>query len=120
MEPDILTIKEASEYLGVSEISIRRWTNCNKLKHYRLNGHRRFFKKDLEKFKSEVLPNFMNDELLSIEDTAKCLRVSVSTIRRWNGKKLQPVNTGYRRKIFFKKDEVMSLLKAAPNTTIGG
>ena len=120
MESDIMTIREASEFLEVSEISIRRWTNSNKLKHYRLNGHRRFFKKDLEKFKSEVLPNFMNQELLSIEDAAKCLRVSVSTIRRWNGKKLQPVKTGYRRKIFFKKDEVMSLLKDGQNTTTGG
>jgi len=48
----LLDIKEAAEFLNVSEISIRRWTNSGALKCYRVGGkrERRFYMGDLEEF----------------------------------------------------------------------
>lgn len=48
----LLDIKEAAEFLHVSEMSIRRWTNSGALKCYRLGGkrERRFHMRDLEEF----------------------------------------------------------------------
>ncbi|MBI4768404.1 MAG: MEDS domain-containing protein [Deltaproteobacteria bacterium] len=47
-----MNIKDAAEFLNVSEMTIRRWTNSEKLKCYRLGGRRerRFRKSDLEEF----------------------------------------------------------------------
>ena len=36
----LLNIKDAAEFLNVSEMTIRRWTNLEKLKWYRLGGRR--------------------------------------------------------------------------------
>ena len=49
IEP-LLDIKDASGFLNVSEMTIRRWTNSGTLKCYRLGGkrERRFLKSDLE------------------------------------------------------------------------
>ena len=36
----LLDIKDAAEFLNVSEMTIRRWTNSGKLKCYRVGGKR--------------------------------------------------------------------------------
>lgn len=48
----MLDIKEAAEFLHVSEMTIRRWTNSGALKCYRVGGkrERRFHMRDLEEF----------------------------------------------------------------------
>src|ERR1700686_1384449 len=47
-----LTISEAAEFLHVSEISLRRWTNSGKLRCFRVGGRneRRFLVEDLIAF----------------------------------------------------------------------
>lgn len=48
----LLDIKDASEFLNVSEMTIRRWTNAGKLTCFRVGGkrERRFYLRDLEEF----------------------------------------------------------------------
>lgn len=49
----MLSIKEASEFLGVSTDTLRRWEKANKIKSIRTTGgHRRYEKKDLIKLKT--------------------------------------------------------------------
>ena len=57
----LLNIKDAAEFLNVSEITIRRWTNAGKLKCYRVGGkrERRFYMSDLK----ELLQDFGNRPL---------------------------------------------------------
>jgi transcriptional repressor of dcmA and dcmR len=52
MKDRLLDIREAAEYLHVSEMSIRRWTNSGALKCFRVGGkrERRFHLMDLEDF----------------------------------------------------------------------
>lgn len=100
----IMKIDEAAEFLGVSDTSVRRWTNDGSLKCFRLNGSRRFFENDLEQFKEENLTHLLeSDKLLSVDEAAKYLGVSKVTIRRWMKNKLKYVVPGYRRKVFFEK-----------------
>ena len=48
----MLSIKEASEFLGVSIDTLRRWERAGKITAFRTEGgHRRYEKKDLIKFK---------------------------------------------------------------------
>ena len=51
MEP-LLDVKDAAEFLKVSEKSLRRWTASGKLNCYRVGGkrERRFYMRDLEEF----------------------------------------------------------------------
>ncbi|MDQ6661957.1 MAG: MEDS domain-containing protein [Chloroflexota bacterium] len=57
-----LTIGEAAEFLNVSEISLRRWTNSGKLRCFRVGGRgeRRFLIEDLLAFmpSANVQPQF--------------------------------------------------------------
>ncbi len=48
---DYFTIKEAAEFIGVSEMTLRRWDSSGKLESYRhpINNYRLYKKKDLEK-----------------------------------------------------------------------
>jgi len=48
---DYFTIKDAAEFLGVSEMTLRRWDSAGKLKSYRhpINNYRLYKKIDLEK-----------------------------------------------------------------------
>lgn len=52
---NLLTIEEAANYLSVSKISLRRWTNSGRLRCFRVGvrGQRRFSKAELEKFLAE-------------------------------------------------------------------
>ena len=56
---DYLNIKQASELLGVSSMTLRRWDNSGKLKSYRhpLNKYRLYKKEELE----NLLKNISND-----------------------------------------------------------
>lgn len=46
----MINIKEASDLLGVSKKTLRRWEKLGKLKTYRTPGnHRRYIKEDLLK-----------------------------------------------------------------------
>ena len=50
----MLSIKEASEFLGVSMDTLRRWERTGKITSFRTEGgHRRYEKKDLIKFKKD-------------------------------------------------------------------
>ena len=50
----MLSIKEASEFLGVSIDTLRRWERAGKITSFRTEGgHRRYEKKDLIKFKKD-------------------------------------------------------------------
>ena len=50
----MLSIKEASEFLGVSIDTLRRWERTGKITSFRTEGgHRRYEKKDLIKFKKD-------------------------------------------------------------------
>ncbi len=51
----LLDTKNAADFLKVSEMTIRRWTNSGKLKCYRVGGkrERRFYLSDLETFLQE-------------------------------------------------------------------
>src|SRR5579875_577377 len=51
-QPRFLTISEAAEFLHVSEVSLRRWTNSGKLRCFRVGGRneRRFLIEDLMAF----------------------------------------------------------------------
>lgn len=52
LENDLLNIKQAAQYLNVSEISIRRWTDAGRLSCLRIGGRRerRFKQQDLNEF----------------------------------------------------------------------
>ena len=53
---DYFTIKEAAEFIGVSEMTLRRWDSSGKLSSYRhpINNYRLYKKKDLEKILREI------------------------------------------------------------------
>ena len=51
-----LSVKEAAEYLGVSSITLRRWSDSGKLKSYRnpANKYRLYKKADLDQFLKSI------------------------------------------------------------------
>jgi len=68
-----LTISEAAEFLHVSEISLRRWTNSGKLRCFRVGGRneRRFLVEDLIAFmpSEDTQPEQRVDEAAAEDDT---------------------------------------------------
>lgn len=50
-QQDYMTIKEASEYLKVSAMTLRRWDEAGKLtaKRHPMSNYRLYLKKDLDK-----------------------------------------------------------------------
>lgn len=54
----LLTLKEASEILGVSKVTLRRWDNDGKLKALRTIGNaRRYSEKDINSFIESMKEN---------------------------------------------------------------
>jgi excisionase family DNA binding protein len=54
VEKNIMSIADASVYLGVSCDTIRRWEKKGYIKSFRTPGnHRRYNKEDLDKIKNE-------------------------------------------------------------------
>lgn len=51
-----VTIKEAAEYLGVAEVTLRRWDEAGKFTATRhpINGYRLYRVKDLERLKRSI------------------------------------------------------------------
>ena len=51
-----VTIKEAAEYLGVSEVTLRRWDDAGKFTATRhpINGYRLYRVKELERLKRTI------------------------------------------------------------------
>jgi excisionase family DNA binding protein len=68
-----LTISEAAEFLHVSEVSLRRWTNSGKLRCFRVGGRneRRFLVADLIAFmpSEDTQPEQRVDEAAAEDDT---------------------------------------------------
>ena len=56
MTNQLITIKEASEILGVNPETLRRWDNAGKLKAKRhpMNNYRMYQVKDVEKLKKQI------------------------------------------------------------------
>jgi excisionase family DNA binding protein len=51
-----MTIGEAARFLGVTEMTLRRWDKAGKLKSYRnpANNYRLYKKRELEKFLRKI------------------------------------------------------------------
>ena len=54
--PDVLTIKQAAEILGVSEMTLRRWDKAGKFSPHRhpLNGYRCYRRDDVLKLRKKI------------------------------------------------------------------
>jgi excisionase family DNA binding protein len=48
MEGILLSVEEASEYLGIKKPTLYAWAKCGKIPHFRLNSLLRFKKGDLD------------------------------------------------------------------------
>ena len=90
-----LSIKEASNFLGVSSKTLRRWEDKGLIKSIRTSGgHRRYTALSLRELKTS------NKTLKTIREAAYFLGVSTKTLRRWEKKGLiKPIRTpgGHRR-----------------------
>ena len=77
----LLSISEASQLLGVSEGSLRQWTDEGKIKAFITpGGHRRYIRAELKKFMSSH-PRMLGikDLVVELEDTAQMLRETSRT-----------------------------------------
>lgn len=70
-QPDLISISEASQILGVSEATLRQWTDEGKLNAFVTpGGHRRYSRSDLKRFtKTCHKPIGIKDLVSGIEDT---------------------------------------------------
>ncbi len=70
-QADLVSIREASQILGVNEATLRQWTDDGKLKAFVTpGGHRRYSKSDLKKFtRSSQKVLGIKDLVVEIEDT---------------------------------------------------
>jgi excisionase family DNA binding protein len=67
----LVTISEASQFLGVSEAALRQWTDEGKIKAFITpGGHRRYSREELKKF-SSTQPKMLGlkDLVVELEDT---------------------------------------------------
>lgn len=97
---EIVPIGEASKLLGVSIDTLRRWDKKGKIKSIRVDGKNRFFKiSDMETLKTK------DKETLTISEAAKALKVSSSTLRRYEKKGiLKPKRNSRGDRVYFKKN----------------
>lgn len=51
-----MTVKEAAEYLGVSEVTLRRWDRAGKLsaRRHPINGYRLYLQAELERLRQQA------------------------------------------------------------------
>ena len=70
-EPDLISISEASQILGVNEATLRQWTDEGKLDAFVTpGGHRRYSRSDLKKFTRSCHKTIgIKDLVIEIEDT---------------------------------------------------
>lgn len=81
VQEPLLSISEASQSLGVSEASLRQWTDEGKIKAFITpGGHRRYARAELRKFTSSH-PRMLGikDLVVELEDTAQLLRETSKT-----------------------------------------
>jgi DNA-binding transcriptional MerR regulator len=54
--PDVLTIKEAAEILGVCEMTLRRWDRAGKFspRRHPINGYRCYSRADVLKLRRQI------------------------------------------------------------------
>lgn len=54
--PEVMTIKEAAELLGVSEVTLRRWDRSGKFSPHRhpVNGYRCYGRKSVLKLRKQI------------------------------------------------------------------
>lgn len=71
----LLDIKDAVQFLNVSEMIIRRWTNARRLKCFRIGGkrERRFYIKDLENLLRDSRDNRLKLLVLGEKRVRCCL-----------------------------------------------
>ena len=77
----LISIREASQLLGVSEAALRQWTDEGKLKAFITpGGHRRYARAELKKFMGSH-PRMLGvkDLVAELEDTAQLLRETPRT-----------------------------------------
>jgi excisionase family DNA binding protein len=73
---ELVSISEASRFLGVTEVTLRQWTDEGSIKAFVTpGGHRRYSKADLKKFVS------LQHKMLGINDLAVKLGDSISVHR---------------------------------------
>jgi excisionase family DNA binding protein len=55
-EPEVVTIKEAADLLGVSEVTLRRWDDAGKFKARRhpINGYRLYSRESVEQLRADI------------------------------------------------------------------
>ena len=70
-QPDLISISEASQMLGVNEATLRQWTDEGKLDAFVTpGGHRRYSRSDLKKFTKSCHKTIgIKDLVIEIEDT---------------------------------------------------
>ena len=109
MSDEIMIISEAARYLGVSEITIRRWANSRELPCFRA-GHnriRKFYKKDLDEFCKKN--NVQTDDLITLEEASKELGISISTLRRKiKSGKIEVVRSKYKQQVLVRKSIIQN------------
>jgi DNA-binding transcriptional MerR regulator len=88
---DVVSIRDASRFLGVNETTLRLWTDEGRLKAFVTpGGHRRYLVSDLKKFtKSSQRMLGIKDLAVEIEDTSK--------LHREIARKFMENNQGLRR-----------------------
>lgn len=90
---DNLKISDAAKFLGISNDTLRRWELQGKITALRSTHDRRSYSLlDLTQLKEA------QDDLLSISEAAKLLKVSTKTLRRWDQSgKLTPIRGSKER-----------------------
>ncbi|HOW36435.1 MAG TPA: helix-turn-helix domain-containing protein [Candidatus Omnitrophota bacterium] len=75
---DYITIKEASELLGVSEMTLRRWDSSGKLKSYRhpFNNYRLYAKDELQ-----ALLRKINDHKRGKREPIKSIKITPKSLK---------------------------------------
>ncbi len=103
MEEELLTIREAAEFLGVSIDTLRRWDKNGKLVAIKKEGgtHRYYSKKDLEVFSSDLL-KLVNDWAVFGGEISQDFYCSNSAVFQARLLKMQDslISSGKANKIF--------------------
>lgn len=72
-----LTLRAASELLGVSESTVRRWADAGDVRSYRTGGgHRRILEEDLRRLVSNQLP------ATAVHDTDRISEIALARVKR--------------------------------------
>jgi excisionase family DNA binding protein len=84
IQEPLIGIGEASQYLGVSEVSLRQWTDKGKIKAFITpGGHRRYSRLELKRFMSSQRKYWGRRDLAAkLEDSTAKHRETISTFLR--------------------------------------